>query len=437
MHLPEVLRPMLELTVIIPAAILAFLPMKGHLRVSERKLRTYGILGLLLWVIVGGTICDTLYMPSNNWLFPWMFVFLGFFCWVVQLPLWKSMSVFLAVCGVISCLTNLATLVDAMFVEENLDPWFAYPGIWAHLVLCWLLLGVLWYPATHAARWLLDEIEMPSTRYVFWILPSIFFALNMFIKPVDYDILHSGYMLSIYAAILLALLGLLLFCYFMFYLMARGIGRRMRLVQENEVLHMQAAQYRILQKNMEDTRRARHDLRQHFIALQGCIDSGDLQAVSDYVQSHMQMIPLDTPQFYCENFALNAVLHYYATWAAQEEIQMDITVRMERDTLIPEPELCTLLGNLLENALDACRALMQERTIQVQIQQNGPTILAILVKNTCPEPPQWKGDRLDSTKQNGLGFGTQSVRLIAEHYHGSARFTWENGVFQASVLLNP
>ena len=82
MHLPEVLRPMLELTVIIPAAILAFLPMKGHLRVSERKLRTYGILGLLLWVIVGGTICDTLYMPSNNWLFPWMFVFLGFFCWV-------------------------------------------------------------------------------------------------------------------------------------------------------------------------------------------------------------------------------------------------------------------------------------------------------------------------------------------------------------------
>lgn len=67
---------------------------------------------------------------------------------------------------------------------------------------------------------------------------------------------------------------------------------------------------------------------------------------------------MDTSQFYCENFALNAVLHYYDTWAAQEEIQMDITVRMERDTLIPEPELCTLLGNLLENALDACCALM-------------------------------------------------------------------------------
>ena len=79
MHLPEVLRPMLELTVIIPAAILAFLPMKGHLRVSERKLRGYGIPALLLWAVIGGVVCDALYMSSNNWLFPWMFVFFGVF----------------------------------------------------------------------------------------------------------------------------------------------------------------------------------------------------------------------------------------------------------------------------------------------------------------------------------------------------------------------
>ena len=63
---------------------------------------------------------------------------------------------------------------------------------------------------------------------------------------------------------------------------------------------MQTAQYRILQKSIEDTRRARHDLRQ--------------------------------------------------------QTDMDVSVQMGEETLIPEPEFCALLGNLLENAIEACTA---------------------------------------------------------------------------------
>ena len=437
MHLPDIFRSMLELSVVIPAAILCFLPMKGHLRVSETKLKLFGSLFIILWTIVGGLLCFSLHRMSNDWLFPWLVVFCLFFRWVVDLPTWKSVSVFLAVCGAISCLTNLATVIDALFSPENQDPWFTFPGILAHILLCWLLLAILWYPATHAIRWMLSEIVMPDTWYLFWIFPVIFVVLNMFIQPLDYDALYIGRMMAIYLVMIIVLLGLLLFCYLMFYFMARGISRSMQLTQENEMLQMQAVQYRILQKNMEDTRRARHDLRQNFIALQGCIDSGDLQAVSEYVQSHMKMLPLDVPPFYCKNIAVNAVLHYYASLATQEEIVMDITVQMEKDLLIPEPELCTLLGNLLENALDACEPLPGARFIQVQIQQRGQNILAIRVENTCPEEPQWQGEKLCSTKHEGLGFGTQSVRRIAEHYHGQAQFTWENGVFCAAVLLNP
>lgn len=437
MYLPDMFRPMLELSVVIPATILCFLPMRGHFRIAEAKLRWFGIPFLIVWAIIGGLTCYSLHWMSNLWLFPWLVAFCLFFRWVVELPAWKSVSVFLATCGGISCLTNLATVVDALYSQENHDPWFTYAGIWTHIVLCWLLLLLLWHPMTHMIHWLVEEIEMPDTWYLFWIFPVIFLVLNMFIQPQDYDVLYTGRMMVIYPVIMLTLLGLLLFCYLMFYFMARGISHGVKLAQENEVLQIQSAQYRILQKNMEDTRRARHDLRQHFIALQGYIENGDLQAVAEYVQSHMQMLPLEAPPFYCKNLAVNAVLHYYASIAIQEGMVMDITVRMEKDLLIPEPELCTLLGNLLENALDACEPLPGARFIQVQIQQRGQNILAIRVENTCPEEPHWQGEKLCSTKHEGLGFGTQSVRRIAEHYHGQARFTWKNGVFCAAVLLNP
>ena len=172
-------------------------------------------------------------------------------------------------------------------------------------------------------------------------------------------------------------------------------------------------------------------------ALQGCVESGDLNAVADYVSAHLPTLPLDSGRVYCRNFALNAVLCNYMDLAVQQNTDMTISVQMEEETVIPEPELCALVGNLLENALEACIWLRNNRPIQVRISQEGRSTLAITVDNPCPQPPQREGNLLLSTKHKGPGFGTQSVRIIAEHYHGDARFEWEDGVFRASVLLNP
>ena len=42
-----------------------------------------------------------------------------------------------------------------------------------------------------------------------------------------------------------------------------------------------------------------------------------------------------------------------------------------------------------------------------------------------------------STKHSGYGIGTESIRMIAERYHGDARFAWKDGIFYASIMLNP
>ena len=115
-----------------------------------------------------------------------------------------------------------------------------------------------------------------------------------------------------YPILILALLGLMLLYYALFYWMARGLARNMRLAQENRLLQIQSAQYRILQKNISDTRRARHDLRQHFKALQGCVESGDLSRVAEYVKAYGESLPPDTVRPFCKNYAVDAVLHHYA-----------------------------------------------------------------------------------------------------------------------------
>ena len=431
-----IFRSMLELSAVIPAAILCYLPMKGHLNRKGRQMTLWGIPVLLLWVVVGGAVCYRFRWNTNLWMVPSLVLFALCYCRAIPLSYWKSVSVFLAVCGVFSSMKNLAIVMDALLSPKSGSVVFSLSGAMAYALLCWTPLGLVWYPATHAARWLLDEIEMPGTWYVFWILPVAFWGVNIILRPKKYSTLYINQVMTFYPVLVLALLALLLLCYSLFYWMARGLAKNMRLEQENRLLQMQAAQYRILQKNIEDTRRARHDLRQHFKALQGCVESGDMARVAEYVKAYGESLPLNTVCQFCKNYAVDAVLHYYGEQAARQQTDLEVDLQMEEETIIPQPELCALLGNLLENAIDACAGSKAPRIIRLHIRQQGKQALYLTLDNTSDQPPKSDDGRFLSSRHDGFGIGTESVRVIAKRYNGDARFEWKDRMFYVSVMLS-
>ena len=99
-------------------------------------------------------------------------------------------------------------------------------------------------------------------------------------------------------------------------------------------------------------------------------------------------------------------------------------------------DLCLILSNLLENALEASRktAAAQQR-ISLEIYQHSASILLIRVENNFDGNIKEKDHLFHSTKRTGLGVGTQSVRRTAEKNDGSCDFTYENGVFTAKIML--
>ncbi|NBK20026.1 ATP-binding protein [Anaerotruncus sp. 1XD42-93] len=431
-----ILCPMLELSVLIPGAVSCYLPMKGHLDGKGRQIALWGIPALFLWAGVGGAVCYRFRWDTNLWMVPSLVFFALFYCRSVTLSYWKSVSVFLAVCGTFSNLRNLAFLADALLSPKSGPVVFSPGGAAAYALFCWTLLGLMWYPATHAARWLLDEIEMPGTWYVFWILPVVFWSLSIVMQPQEYSTLYTNRVMVFYPVLVLALLTLLLFCYALFYWMARGLAKNMRLAEENRLLQMQAIQYRILQKSIEDTRRARHDLRQHFKALQGCVESGDMAKVAEYVKAYGESLPPDTVRQFCKNYAVDAVLHHYGEQAVRQQTDMEVSVQMEEETIIPQPEFCALLGNLLENAIDGCAASKAPRIIRLHIRQQGKQALYLTLDNTSDQPPESNGGRFLSSSHDGFGIGTESVRVIAKRYNGDTRFEWKDGMFYVSVMLS-
>lgn len=235
---------------------------------------------------------------------------------------------------------------------------------------------------------------------------------------------------------------LLLLCAFAFYAILLdaldGIRRQAALAQQAEMqeqlLNLQQTQHKQLLQYMEDMREVRHDLRQHIGVIWALLEQEDIDGLKRYLSAYERRLPTGPRRTFTRNFALNAVCTHFAEEARKYEIDYDVSLDAPEHLPISEPEVCALLGNLLENAVDACRTVSSAPFIKVRGMWEK-SYMVITVDNSCGQAPVWEGTRLRSSKRDGLGTGTWVVRRTAERSGGTAKFAYEDGVFYASVLL--
>lgn len=307
------------------------------------------------------------------------------------------------------------------------------------LILCTILLMVK--AMSHITKGLCS-VSVPSFWRTAWLLPC---SVTLILLLLTGDIRSGTVTISALLARVLLLICMFLISHFMI-LFIQQLKEQLETNTRNQamerLLQIQHDQYSMLQARIAENRRARHDFRQHLRVIQDCVKRGDLEDLKSYLAEYEKQFPSHSDHIYCNSYAVNAILAFYADKAENHNIRLDVKIQMSDTPVIPETEFCVLLGNLLENALDACQTGRSESKtsqpfIRVCAIQTGTSTLSITVDNTSVFKPTWINEKLVSTKAAGSGIGTESIRMIAEQYHGDARFEWKDGVFYASVMLNP
>ena len=134
--------------------------------------------------------------------------------------------------------------------------------------------------------------------------------------------------------------------------------------------------------------------------------------------------------------AADSVTGYYCALARRESIPFQAQVDLPEHACVDEIDLCLVLSNLLENALEASlRTDPARRRIHLQMHMHAGRILLIQVENAFDGEIHEKDGVYKSAKRKGNGVGLQSVRRIAEKNGGACSFTHQNGVFTAKVML--
>lgn len=184
----------------------------------------------------------------------------------------------------------------------------------------------------------------------------------------------------------------------------------------------------------------RHDYKYHLNIIGELVNNGDLAEIKRYLSDIQEKPPNDDLRQYCKNPVLNALIVSYAERCANAHIRYSVQLAIPETLIIMNYDMCIILGNLLENAVEACQelegiahSLNRDKEIKLAIKTQGAH-LAIMVRNSFSGEITAENGQPVSAKKNG-GFGLRSVRAVATRYDGTMLTEWDNNTFTAYVML--
>ena len=196
---------------------------------------------------------------------------------------------------------------------------------------------------------------------------------------------------------------------------------------------MQQSYYDRMISQMDEVRRMRHDLRHHRAALSALVKNGDLNALSEYLDA--TAITEDAPPV-TGNLAADSILLYYMDRATALGINMETNLFLGRETPLSDPDLCVILGNLLENAVDAQSYVPPEKRF-IRVTAGADTeSFTLAVDNRFDGTLNMENGNYISRKQgDSHGVGIGSVRAVCEKYGGVLQLETDGDMFMAGVVV--
>lgn len=201
---------------------------------------------------------------------------------------------------------------------------------------------------------------------------------------------------------------------------------------------VQAYHYESLYENMAATRRIRHDLRHQFIVLQNYLENGRAKEALAYLYKYQGELGKQESAPLCALPVLDALLKNWQETAANDGIKTDMMLELPSKLPVDDFDLCVLVGNLLENASEACQCVEQnQRQARLKMRVVG-NILVLTLDNTFNGKCVYSGNKLLSSKREYRepGIGLASVEDIANKYQGELQIKQKDNTFCVSVLLN-
>lgn len=340
----------------LPFLALALYPFRYSLRFSRGV--TGILIGLLsvIQVLLGAWVS---FVPGNHAAIASalsMALYAAFYFLAVKKHFGKTLFTLL----MISNLANFA-VISAKCLEGLLFPALAVQSYrWSFSLMLFAVETILSVPIfLYMKSVFTPAVEKEPSgfewRYL-WLIPATFYIVWYF--AIYSVVSRSALEIALRPKNTLFLFIINVGAILIYYVVTRLIleqNQTLELEEKNHQLSMQAVQYENLQEKITDARRAKHDVRHHISLIREYVSKGELDALLKYLDGYNDSLPDDSLIRFCENAAANAVLLYFAQQAKDNDIDYIVNAEIPGNIFVSDTDISVLFGNLIENAIDACK----------------------------------------------------------------------------------
>ena len=180
----------------------------------------------------------------------------------------------------------------------------------------------------------------------------------------------------------------------------------------------------------------RHDYRSHIQAMKAHAAENDWAAVRAYLDTlETDLATVDTV-VKTGNPMADAILNSKISLARAQGIPVKADARVPVALALSELDLCVILGNLFDNAIEASLALPEEkRLIRVYLDMKGTQLYISFTNFTAVGKRSSSAGRFRTTKGEGHGFGLMRIDAVVERLGGYLSRNSEDGAFTTEILL--
>lgn len=207
------------------------------------------------------------------------------------------------------------------------------------------------------------------------------------------------------------------------------------LKQQNEAY---ANQFNLIKESSENIRMLRHDMKNHIYTMQYMLQNDKKQELLHYLNHTYDYIDVSTEYINSGNAEVDSILNYKIYEAKKLGATVEATVNISSDIKISSFDLNIILGNLLDNAIEALYK-SNDKKLQIEIVLDR-SVLYISVINSFDGYVEKNNEKLLTTKKEfyNHGLGLRSVENVINKYNGKLDLDYNDKAFTVNILLyNP
>lgn len=207
-----------------------------------------------------------------------------------------------------------------------------------------------------------------------------------------------------------------------------------KLILAEKMIEQQQKQYQMMFEENEVIHKLRHDQKNFIIGLLSQIQNKDYDEMVKQLNAQLQELQAGSGQNICGNSVIDTIINYKISEAKKKNIKIDFHYKGLHNIQISGIDLAILLGNALDNAIEATEKIeeTEKRIVELYIYLKGNQLVVIIENNVIQNVDV---EHLQTEKTGNHGYGVVNMKSVVNKYTGSLSFFCEDKVFKTVIVL--